>query len=130
MTSSVYSVIRKTRFLWTGVAAGLALAIAVVGSPASAQSDLSEDQVKRKVESAYGVTVLRVEKISNRGPAFFAVTAMNGPGDFSDAFQVNTVAVDPKTGDLIRQYRHTSSGMRFAAPSVDVRTSPRLGNTP
>ncbi len=106
------------------------VAMAVNASAAMAQLNLSVEQIKQRIESDYGVRVLRVEKISQQGRAVLAITAMKDPGDFDDALQVNTVVADPVTGDLIRQYRHAPNGMLFAAPNIDFRTSPRLATTP
>jgi len=120
---------QTTRIVKLGMAIGLVAAFAVGASPSMAQPTMSVDQMKQRIESNFGVKVLRVEGMLEQGRSAFAVTTMKSGGDFNDAYQVNTVVVDSKTGDLIRQYRHTPNGMRPAAPSVGLRTSPRMSTT-
>ncbi len=114
----------KALIVCAAVVSALTLAI----EPASAQ--IAKDQAARQLESAYGVTVLRVREIDNEGKPAFAVTVMNPPGNYNEAFQVNTVVVDAATGTLVRQFREATNGVRTAAPPVGQRTSPRTAETP
>lgn len=91
-----------------------------------AYAAMSEQEVWAAVERDYGVQVLRIRPDTDDGRNVFLVTVMNPPGDFNEAFQVNTLMVDAETGQLVLQYRHGPSGHRFSdAPShVPNRQSP------
>ena len=101
--------------------------LALGATPAAA---LSADQVRRQVETRYGVKVLRIRPMTEQGRSAFAVTIMNPGGDFNEAFQVNTIVVDAETGDLVLQYRQRAGGHDEAAPNISRRTSPRTAVTP
>ncbi len=101
--------------------------LALGATPAGA---LSADQVKRQVETRYGVKVLRIKPMTEQGRSAFAVTIMNPGGDFNEAFQVNTIVIDAETGRPIIQYRQGPGGLRPAAPPVSSRTSPSTASTP
>ncbi len=83
-----------------------ALVGAMVSLAAPAWAAMSADQVAAAIAEAYGVTVLRVEPMTEDGRAVYLVTIMIRGGDFNDAFQVNKIIVDAETGDLIRQLPH------------------------
>ena len=91
---------------------------------------MDAEQVKRQLENDYGVRVLKVREVVDLDKAAFAVTVMNPPGDFNEAFQVNTVVVDRETGLLIPQTRESANGGVDPAPAVTRRTSPRTVDTP
>ena len=110
------------------MAAILGATLALGASPAAAA--LSADQVKRQVETRYGVTVLRIEAVTEQGRSAFAVTIMNPGGAFNEAFQVNTLVIDADTGRAIIQYRQGPGGLQPAAPPVSARTSPSTASTP
>ncbi len=110
------------------VAAVFGAALALGASPAGAA--LSADQVKRQVETRYGVTVLRIEAVTEQGRSAYAVTIMNPGGNFDEAFQVNTLVIDAETGRPIIQYRQGPGGLQPAAPPVSSRTSPNTASTP
>ncbi len=103
-------------------------ALALGAAPASAA--LSADQVKRQVETRYGVKVLRVKPMTEQGRSAFAVTIMNPGGAFNEAFQVNTIVIDAETGRPVIQYRQNPGGFNPAAPPVSSRTSPSTASTP
>ena len=84
----------------TAAAVLVALALA---TPAVAK--MPADEVKAAIEREYGVRVLRIVEVERAGGTVYAVTVMNPGGDFDEAFQVNTLAVDPDTGALILQDR-------------------------
>lgn len=90
--------------LITLLAAGLALTAAARAGP------VSEDEVRQQIERTYPVKVLRIRDIKADGRAAYAVTVMTRGGDFDDAFQVNTFAVDADTGKPIPAFRHRASG--------------------
>ena len=110
------------------LAAAFGAALALGASPAGAA--LSADQVKRQVETRYGVTVLRIKPVTEQGRGAYAVTIMNPGGDFDEAFQVNTLVIDAETGRPIIQYRQGPGGLQPAAPPVSSRTSPNTASTP
>ncbi len=118
--------IRGLRGIAMAVVFGATLALGA--APAGAA--LSADQVKRQVETRYGVTVLRIEAVTEQGRSAFAVTIMNPGGAFNEAFQVNTLVIDADTGRPIIQYRQGPGGMQPAAPPVSSRTRPSTGSTP
>ncbi len=99
-------------------------------STAPAGAALSADQVKRQVETRYGVKVLRIKPMTEQGWSAFAVTIMNPGGAFNEAFQVNTIVIDAETGQPIIQYRQGPGGLKPAAPPVSSRTSPSTASTP
>ncbi len=93
------------RWVWVlGVAALVAL---LAGGT---RAEVTEAQVKRSLEAAYNVTVLRIRQVDHEGQPAFVVTMMNSGGNFNEAFQVNTVLVDADSGKLISQFRHRTSG--------------------
>ncbi len=102
--------------------------LALGASPAGAA--LSADQVKRQVETRYGVKVLRIKPVTEQGRSAFSVTIMNPGGAFNEAFQVNTIVIDAETGRPIIQYRQGPGGIQPAAPPVSARTSPSTASTP
>ncbi len=110
------------------VAALFGAALASMAMPAEAA--LSADQVKRQVETRYGVTVLRIKPVTEEGRSAYAVTIMNRGGAFNEAFQVNTLVIDAETGRPIIQYRHGPRGLQPAAPPVSSRTGPDPASTP
>ncbi len=102
--------------------------LALGASPTAAA--LSADQVKRQVETRYGVKVLRIKPMTEQGRSAFAVTIMNPGGAFNEAFQVNTIVIDAETGRPIIQYRQGPGGLKSAAPAVSSRTGPSTASTP
>ncbi len=110
------------------VAAVFGAALVLGASPAAAA--MSADQVKRQVETQYGVTVLRIKPVTHQGRGAYAVTIMNPGGAFNEAFQVNTLVIDAETGRPIIQYRQGPRGMRPSAPPVSSRTRPDTASTP
>ncbi|MDP6604263.1 MAG: hypothetical protein QGG17_08725 [Rhodospirillales bacterium] len=94
------------RLLWLFVGA------VVAGYLASAPNALaaSKAEVKAMIEKTYGVEVLRIDDSKANGLDAFAVKVMNPGGDFNEAFQINTLVVDKRTGKLISQFRHLPDG--------------------
>jgi len=81
---------------------------------------MSEAEVTTKVARDYGVDVLRVRRGAVDGRQVFLVTMMNPGGDFNEAFQVNTIAVDMESGELVPGFRHRPSG-------ADANQAPSYG---
>ena len=92
------------------LAAVLVVASALVPRPAMAV--MTENQVRAKITAEFGVRVLKVRRSRYDGRAVFLVTVMNPGGDFNEAFQITTLAVDVGTGKLVSGFRHSSSGLR------------------
>lgn len=92
----------------------LALSAGTGISDTHAAAELSEEEaaVAKKLEDAYGVRVLRIRSGEIDGLAVYIVTVMNPAGDFNEAFQVTTLAVDKKSGILVSRFRQTPTGPR------------------
>ena len=104
--------------VWLAVAGVLATAPLLVPHAATAAT---AQQVAKKIEAGFGVRVLKVRRSQVDGRAVFLVTVMNPGGDFNEAFQITTLAVDVKTGKLVSGFRHLSSGRRGnQAPSYQT----------
>ena len=103
---------------------------ALFGFGVAAQAQMTERQISGKIERDFGVEVLKVGPAKNLGPQVLAVTVMNPSGDFNEAFQVNTLAVDARTGKLLRLEIPAGRGDGQSAPPVAIRTKPRLAETP
>ncbi len=100
------------------------------GFGVAAHAEMTERQIIVKIERDFGVEVLKVGPAKNIGPQVMAVTVMSPPGDFNEAYQVNTLAVDARTGKLVRLDIPTGRGDGQSAPPVTVRTKPRVAETP
>ena len=110
-----------------------ALGAVLAWPQAGALAAMTGEQVRDHVAKAFGVRVLDVRKGEVDGRAAFIVTVMNPGGNFNDAFQVNRLAVDAETGDLIPAFRHRASGYDDSAdggrtgtrePTDNLRPSP------
>lgn len=111
--------------------------LATAGTPASAQR-LTAAAAAQQVEETYGVEVLRVREMRGEdGRLAYAITVMEPGGDTNNAFQVTTLLIDARTGELVPQYRQTPTGQVISgAPSHVPRTEAdgpalrRLSNRP
>lgn len=99
------------------------VAIAAVATPvwssstALAQALMTTEAARDAIEQEFGVEVLSVDYAEIDGRSAFLVRVMSPAGDFNDAFQINTLAVDRATGDLIPAFRHGPSGYASDEPS-------------
>jgi hypothetical protein len=75
---------------------------------------MSETEAARKIEQTYGVRALKVRGAEFDGRKVWMVTVMNPPGDSNEAFQVNTLAVDQESGELVPAFRHRASGYELS----------------
>ncbi len=108
------------RFLVALAVAG-ALGGTLLLPPTPAAAQMTGKQVANKIAASFGVRVLKVRRSQLDGKAVFLVTVMNPGGDFDEAFQITTLAVDVKTGKLVSGFRHRSSGLRGnQAPSYQT----------
>ncbi|UCH74730.1 MAG: hypothetical protein JSU82_02425 [Rhodospirillales bacterium] len=96
------------------VVAFAAVSLLAVG-PVAAQSLMSEAAARQALEAEYGVEVLRVEAGERDGVPVFFARVMNPAGNFNEAFQVNILVVDRRSGRLVRQFRHDNSGVQDTA---------------
>lgn len=88
-----------------------ALAVLGLAAPAArAVEPLPPDKVAQEIAERYGVEVLRVSPLEIDGKQAYAVVVMNPGGNFNEAYQVNTLIVDPATGALVPQFRHHPAG--------------------
>ena len=118
----------RSKISWRAASRRLAAA-AVFGAilaagAAPGLAAMSADQVKRQVELAFGVRVLKMRPMQDAGQAAFAVVIMNHGGDFNEAWQVNTIVVDAESGKLIRQFRHRASGISDAGHQRRATNAP------
>jgi len=89
---------------------GAIAALAAVALIASAAQAVTPDEVKKRIEAALPVQVLRVQPAEIDGKPAFLVRVMNKAKGGNDAFSVTTLAVDGETGQLIPAFRHRASG--------------------
>lgn len=116
-----------------GRVVGLALlGLALAASQSAAAEGLAPEQVRKAVEEAYGVTVLKAEPVETEAGPAYKVVMMNPGGDRNDAFAVNTILVDAATGRKIPAFRHRTSGYDLPeapsnVPNRQSVTVPREG---
>jgi len=113
----------RIRSTHSGLAVLMVGLLMIVGT-AEARAAMSPAEIAAKIERRFGVSVLKVAPAALPEKGTLAVTVMNPPGAFNEAFQVNTIAVDANTGELVPVYRQTDNGLRMAAPPVTIRTRP------
>ena len=105
----------------------LRLALPLLLAAGAAQAAMQPDEIKKQLEGAYPVQVLRVEPADIDGKPAFAVRVMNKAAGQNGAFGVTTLAVDAETGKLLPAFRHKASG--YALPDA-VEGDPRQVNVP
>ncbi len=105
----------------------LALGLLVGLLPQVALAAVSEDQAARQLEQAFGVRALKVRAGEIEGRQVCVVTVINPDSDSNAAFQVNTLAVDRDTGELVPAYRHGTSGYGYRG---DSRREDKVGLRP
>ncbi len=105
------------------IAVAVAALVPLLTGPASAA--MSAAEVEAKVVEAYGVEVLKVRLAALDGRQVFLVTMMNPGGDFNEAFQVSTIAIDVESGEPVSGFRHRASGVEGnQAPSYRADRQP------
>ncbi len=95
----------------------------LLASPTAAQGVLSPEQVSKRIAATFGVRVLRVRRSEHAGRSTYAVTVMNPGGNYNEAYQVNTLMVEPETGTLISQFRHLPAGYRLSGAPLNSTTT-------
>lgn len=94
-----------------GLAAVLgALGLLALAAAPSAAAAVTKEEAVTRIESEFGVKVLRVKAGEVAGRPVWLVTAMQGGGNSNDAFQVSTQAIDRKTGELVPGYLRGARG--------------------
>lgn len=106
MTSTIGFPLRLIGFV-------VVLCIAAPALPSAVLAAVSGDAAARNLEAAYGVRALKVRPGEVGGRTVWLVTVMNPAGDSNAAFQVNTLAVDQETGELVPSFRHGTSGFKL-----------------
>ncbi len=105
--------------------AAAVLAAMVAGRPSAVAAEVSEQQVRANIAKVFGVRVLKLRRTRVAGKDAYLVTVMNPGGNFNEAFQVSTLAVDAETGRLIPAFRHRASGaVMSAAPTYETSRQP------
>ena len=113
------------RFKTLILAAILGAANLALPDPAAA---VTQQEAERKVAEDFGVEVLtkRTRAGDIDGRAVWFLTVMNPGGTSNAAFQVNTLAVDRETGELVPAFRHKPSGYELpGASSLDDQSGLR-----
>ena len=105
----------------------LRAALAFVLVAGAAQAAMSSDEIKKTIEAAYPVQVLKIEPTDVDGKPAFAVRVMNKASGQNGAFGVTTLTVDADTGKLLPVFRHKASG--YALPDA-IEGDPRQINVP
>lgn len=107
----------------------VAVAVTMGSSAAMAESLMTEAKARQEIEARYSVQVLGIQKATEGNTPIFIIKLMNKGGNFNEAFQVNTVAMDRRTGKLIPQFQHIDSGtteMGSGPRQIDENTGPML----
>lgn len=86
-----------------GLAAAALVLLLIGAGPAFA---LTEAEVSARFAAEYDVRVLKTERWTLHDRKVYRLTVMNKGGNFNEAFQVYTVAVDPDTGKLISDFEN------------------------
>lgn len=91
------------------VFAGLCVAAGLTGgvSPAAA---ITQEEAAAQVAEEYGVEVLKTDAVLQGNQPIILLTVMEPGGNDNSAFQVNTIAVDAKTGEVIPGFRRMETG--------------------
>lgn len=100
---------RKTRVLF---AAALFFLAGAVLTPHPAAAVVTADEASARIAAEFKVDVLRVKSDQIEGAAVWLITVMTPGGDSNDAFQINVLAVDKITGDLVPAFRHSVNGVK------------------
>ena len=115
------------KILWPWAACFLAASVFLPTFQGRALAAVSEAEATDKLETSYGVRVLKVRSGEIDGRKVWLVTVMNPGGNSNAAFQVNTLAVDKESGELVPSFRHGASG--YVLPEAAQRDD-RLGLRP
>lgn len=121
----------RARFI---LAAAVLLSGALAGGTLSPAAALTQEEAAEKVAEEYGVEVLKTDATLDGNRPIILLTVMQAGGNDNAAFQVNTIAVDAKTGDVIPGFRRLETG-RVTTPgapaaNIDERIPFRVEGQP
>ena len=105
----------------------LAASVLLATVPGRALAAVSEADAVENIEATYGVRALKVRSGEIDGRDVWLITVMNPGGDSNSAFQVNTLAVDKESGQLVPSFRHGTSG--YVLPDARPRDD-KFGRSP
>lgn len=95
----------------------LAAVVIATGVPTPAAA-VSSEEAGRKIATEFSVKVLRIRAAVLGNAPVWLVTVMKAGGDYNDAFQVTTLAVDQASGKLVPEFQHSANGYAFPAGQV------------
>ena len=105
--------------MWVAPVIAMAMLAVATWAPAPVAAAVSSDEAARKVAAEYSVKVLRVRAAVLDNTPVWLITIMMPGSDNNDAFQVNTLAVDQESGELVPAFRHGANG--FSPPEGQAR---------
>ena len=117
----------KRKMSWPWATCFLAVSVLLLTVPGPTLAAVSEAAAVESLEATYGVRAIKVRSGEIEGRKVWLITVMNPGGDSNAAFQVNTLAVDQETGELVPSFRHGTSG--YVLPEA-ARRDDRLGRRP
>lgn len=86
------------------------------GAAAAPAIEPAAQAAVKAVTERFGVKVLSARRSDENGRAVYEIVVMRPGGDFDDAYAVDTLSVDAKTGELVPQFRSETSGYTLSAP--------------
>ncbi|MEQ8504383.1 MAG: hypothetical protein RIB80_03590 [Rhodospirillales bacterium] len=120
----------NSKALTLSVAIFLAILLIASAIAGTASAAITAAETGQQVAKKFGVEVLRITPMTQRGRDAFVVKVMTPGGDTNSAFQINTLVIDANTGERIIQYGHEGGQQQWAAPPISHRTHPRLVGAP
>lgn len=112
--------------------AALAVLACFVGMPGAAGA-ADPEQLRKRIEQTYGVKVLRISRVKRGKRQYYVVRTLTQPEIHNDAWQVNELLVEPKSGALVPTFQHRTSGYGFDGPGngdISKKAAPRLIRVP
>ncbi len=106
--------------------------VSFLGEPGAA-SAAGPEQVKKRIEQAFGVKVLRISRVKRGKQQLYVVRTLTEAATHNDTWQVNELLVEPKSGALVPTFQHRTSGYGFDGPDngdTPKTAAPRLIRVP
>lgn len=110
----------------------LAVLALFLGGPGAANA-ADPEQVKKRIEQAFGVKVLRISRVKRGKQQLYVVRTLTQAAAHNDSWQVNELLVEPKSGALVPTFQHRTSGYGFDGPAdgdIPKTAAPRLIRVP